>query len=205
MIRTGIDLGTGSVKLVRGEGEPVLERTTHLGIEDWDAAENGDDAARAAGALRRLLDRLKLAKSRLGSIAVAVGGDDASLREVVMPSLTEEELRQALPFEAQKHLNLEDYTARQSEKWIDPSAHRGEKPHHFIYDEHQNNKTKYLKLCRDAGVHPRFKDFVNEPGYMKLITDTVAADIPQKPLQPVFDYPAASRAIKKWQKQGCFF
>ena len=108
MVRTGIDLGTGSVKLVRGEGSPTLERVTHFGIEDWDPPETGDDTARASTALRRLLDRLKLGKSRLGPIAVAVGGDDASLREVVVPTLTEDELRRALPFEAQRHLNLEE-------------------------------------------------------------------------------------------------
>lgn len=108
MVRTGIDLGTGSVKLLRGEGSPTLERITHLGIEEWDSPEAGGDVARASAALQRLLDRLKLNKSRLGAIAVAISGDEASLREVVMPSLTEAELKQALPFEAQKHLNVEE-------------------------------------------------------------------------------------------------
>ena len=108
MVRTGIDLGTGSVKLVRGEGSPTLERITHVGIEEWDSPETGSEVARASAALQRLLDRLKLNKSRLGPIAVAVSGDEASLREVIMPSLSEAELRQALPFEAQKHLSIEE-------------------------------------------------------------------------------------------------
>jgi len=107
-VRTGIDLGTGSVKLVRGEGNPALERISHVGLEDWDPRETGSDVVRARGALRRILDRLGLTKSRLGPIAVAVSGEEASLREVVLPSLTDAELRQALPFEAQKHLSVEE-------------------------------------------------------------------------------------------------
>ncbi len=107
IVRTGIDLGTGSVKLVRGEGSPRLEEITHLGVEEWGPANVGDDAARAAAALRKLLARLGLRRGRLGRIAVAVSGEQASVREVAMPTLTRSELRKALPFEARRHLTLD--------------------------------------------------------------------------------------------------
>lgn len=105
--RTGIDLGTGTVKLVRGEGEPRLQVITHLGLEDWDPAGAGDDVSRASGALRRLLSRLGLIRGKLGRIATSVPGEESSAREVIMPPLTEAELRLALPFEARKHLTLD--------------------------------------------------------------------------------------------------
>jgi type IV pilus assembly protein PilM len=108
-VRTGIDLGTASVKLVRGEGSNRLERITHVGVEDWDPPGASGDVARAAGALSRLLARLNLGRGRLGRVAVAIG-EEASFREVVMPALTEPELRQALPFEAKRHLFLEGMT-----------------------------------------------------------------------------------------------
>jgi type IV pilus assembly protein PilM len=106
-VRTGIDLGTGSVKLVRGEGSDRLELISHVGVEDWDPPGSIGEVTRAAEALGRLLSRLGLTKNRLGKIAVAIG-EEASLREVVLPALTEDELRQALPFEAKKHLFLEN-------------------------------------------------------------------------------------------------
>jgi type IV pilus assembly protein PilM len=51
---------------------------------------------------------MHLGKRRLGSIAVAITGADVSLREVTMPPLSPAELRQALHFEAKKHLAVEE-------------------------------------------------------------------------------------------------
>ncbi len=110
-VRTGIDVGTVSVKLVRGVGSPNLNRITHLGVEDWDPEGPKDDVERASRALWRLMGRLGLSKSRLGHLAVAVGGEDASLREVVLPPLSDRELQQALPYESKKHLDLEGMDA----------------------------------------------------------------------------------------------
>jgi Tfp pilus assembly PilM family ATPase len=113
-IRTGIDLGTTSVKLIRGEGRLRLERITHIEGENWDPGTSGNGAeavARAAAALGRILGRLGAARHRLGHIAVGVGGEEAGLREVLMPRLAEEEMRRALPFEARKHLTLEEMTS----------------------------------------------------------------------------------------------
>lgn len=110
-IRTGIDLGTVAVKLVCGRGAAKLDRISHVGVEEWDPDDEPDNTERAAKALRRLLHRLALSKGRLGRIAVAVGGQDASVREVVMPPISEKELRRALPFEARKHLDVEGMTA----------------------------------------------------------------------------------------------
>jgi Tfp pilus assembly PilM family ATPase len=107
MIRTGIDLGSASIKLARGHGSPQLERITHVGSAKWGPTELGDDVERAADGLRRLMRQLRLKARNLGHIAVAARGAGASLREVRLPTLTEEELHAALPFEARKHLDLE--------------------------------------------------------------------------------------------------
>jgi Tfp pilus assembly PilM family ATPase len=100
-------LGAGSVKLLVGEGSARLERALHAGAEAWDPADAGDDAGRAAAALMRLLKRLNLNRKRLGRIAAGTNGIGSSVREILLPALTEAELRRALPFEARKHLFLE--------------------------------------------------------------------------------------------------
>lgn len=107
MVRTGVDLGSESVKLLVGEGNGRLDRILHAGVEPWDPAEAGDEISRASGALSRLLRRLNLKRRQLGRIAVGINGIDASVREVVLPALTEPELRRALPYEARKHLFIE--------------------------------------------------------------------------------------------------
>jgi Tfp pilus assembly PilM family ATPase len=106
MARTGIDLGTTSVKLVRGTGWARVERFTHAACEPWDS-DAADDVERAARALKRILWRHGLGRAQLGRLAVSIGGQDASLREVVLPPLSEAELQQSLPFSARQHLDLE--------------------------------------------------------------------------------------------------
>lgn len=105
--RTGIDLGDGSVKIVCGEGTSKLERISRAGIEEYAGSGSNDRSRTAAAALARLLDRLSLNRGRLGRIAVAVGGKGVAVGEILLPALSETELRRALPFEARKHLFLE--------------------------------------------------------------------------------------------------
>jgi Tfp pilus assembly PilM family ATPase/MFS family permease len=105
--RTGIDLGANSIKLVRCVGSAGLRFITHAGIEDWESTETGEDKILAASALDRLLSRLGLRKRHLGRVAVGVGGENVAISEVLLPPLTEGELRKALPFEAKRHLFLD--------------------------------------------------------------------------------------------------
>jgi len=105
--RTGIEFGTTSVKLVRGEGRQRLERVTHALSEPWDGQSREDRLPRAGAALRDLLRSAGLGRGRLGRIATAVGWQESTLREAELPPLTGRELARALPFEARNHLDLE--------------------------------------------------------------------------------------------------
>lgn len=110
-LRTGIDLGSGSVKLVHGRGKDKLEEVTHMGSQPWigdpDPENELCDEGRASEALRVLLDRLGLNQRSLGRVVVAIDGVEASLREIVMAPLSEKDLDRALPFEARTHLDVE--------------------------------------------------------------------------------------------------
>lgn len=110
-VRTGIDLGNTSVKLVRGVGNGHLERVTHIGLEPLPEGADPHDAALTSAALRRLLERLGLKTTALGQLAVAVGGPEVTCREVLTPSMNHETMARALPFEARKHLDLENMVA----------------------------------------------------------------------------------------------
>lgn len=105
--RTGIDIGTTGVKLVRGEGGQRLERVTHYGAEAWDGRDRTDRVERAGDALKSLLHRLGVGRN-LGRIVVSAGWQEASVREAELPPLSDEEFQRALPYEGRKHLDLDD-------------------------------------------------------------------------------------------------
>jgi len=106
--RTGIDIGSTSVKLVRGTGRGRLERLTHAGSEPYSATSPAQRVETAAEALKTLLSRLGLGRRKLGRIAVNVGWQEAMVQEAITPPLDENELARALPFESRNHMNLDD-------------------------------------------------------------------------------------------------
>lgn len=150
----------------------------------------------------------------VGTILVAK--DDATLRW----ALQQEWIDMVIPYHRSgmtraqmDRFDLKDYTSVQKEKWIKPEEHRRpdgklEETPRFEYEKHGNDVETYLRLCREAGVHPRFKEFVYlpdgsiNPGYMKLITDEPRMDVPQAVVKPEFDWAEARKAIRDWQAEG---
>jgi Tfp pilus assembly PilM family ATPase len=108
-IRTGIDLGGDSIKLVRGHGSQRLQAITHLGwgmIQTTQVHAEESTIDSAATALRRLIKRLGLSSRKLGHVAVALTGRVGSFRDVQMPTMSDVDLRRALPFEVRRHLDV---------------------------------------------------------------------------------------------------
>ena len=110
--------------------------------------------------------------------------------------------RSGMTAEQMRRLNLTDYQSRQRERWIKPSDHTGEKAPHFEFADHHNDKATYLRLCAEAGVKPRFAEYVDDPNYMKMIVDEPRLDTPHEAVVPQFDWAEARKAIATWQKGG---
>ena len=106
--RTGIDIGSTGIKLVRGEGRAALEVVTHAGTEPWDGLDRENRTERAGDALRELMRKQGLSRLQLGHVAVGVGWKEAALRETELPPITAAELARALPYEARNHLELDN-------------------------------------------------------------------------------------------------
>ncbi len=102
-VRTGIDFGTTSVKVMRAEGAEHVDRITHIGYKAWEGPDVSVEIA--ANALQAVLDELGLKKNQLGRIITCVGSKDTAVREVMLPAMSDEEFRQSLPFEARKLLS----------------------------------------------------------------------------------------------------
>lgn len=103
---TGIDLGSTSIKVVRGIGASGRLRVTHVGLTEL-SDPSPRSSEQTSTALKELLSDLKLHKGGLGRVAVGVRGDGVSVREVLLPAMRRDEVERALPFEAKRHLFLD--------------------------------------------------------------------------------------------------
>jgi hypothetical protein len=71
--------------------------------------------------------------------------------------------------------------------------------------EHQNNKETYLSICEKRGLTPRFKSFLDNPNYMKLVNETRQSEGETQPLKPNFKLDAAERSFDKFVEKGGYY
>lgn len=71
--------------------------------------------------------------------------------------------------------------------------------------EHQNNRKKYLEICESRGLTPRFKSFLDNPNYMKLVNETRQSESETTPLKAEFDVKAAERSFNKFVEKGGYY
>lgn len=72
-------------------------------------------------------------------------------------------------------------------------------------NEHQNNRETYLRICKQRGLTPRFKSFLDNPNYMKLVNETRQSESATKPLKPIYDMDAAERSFGKFVEKGGYY
>lgn len=71
--------------------------------------------------------------------------------------------------------------------------------------EHQNDLDTYLEICKERGLTPRFKSFLDNPNYMKLVNETRQSESETAPLKAIFDVDAAERSFDKFVEKGGYY
>lgn len=71
--------------------------------------------------------------------------------------------------------------------------------------EHQNDRDTYLRICEERGLTPRFKSFLNNPNYMKLVNETRQSEGETQPLKPNYNIDAAERSFDKFVEKGGYY
>ena len=71
--------------------------------------------------------------------------------------------------------------------------------------EHHNDRDTYLALCRERGLKPRFSDFLDSEGYMKLVNETRQSADDTASLQPIFNLDAAKTSFQKFVDKGGYY
>lgn len=195
---TGIDVGTRSVKLVRVDEGPKGSRVTHWGHEEI-FTEEADRSRAASQALNRLLSRLRLSRRSLGRVAVAIGSPDVILRQVNLPPLSEADLRRSLPFEARKHLPLEnmpdavlDFQVLGPARATNGSDAEGVAV--LLVAAPRKAKDELLRILNGAGIEPDVIDVEPLPALNALLATRGASDHPEQPMA-LMDLGGLSRTL----------
>lgn len=71
--------------------------------------------------------------------------------------------------------------------------------------EHQNDRERYFEALRKNHLEPRFRDWADDPNYMKLVNETRRSAGETPAVQPVFDVDAAKAAIDEMRKRGGYY
>lgn len=71
--------------------------------------------------------------------------------------------------------------------------------------EHQNNRETYLSICEQRGLTPRFKSFLENPNYMKLVNETRQSEGETSPLKAKYNLEAAERSFDKFVEKGGYY
>lgn len=71
--------------------------------------------------------------------------------------------------------------------------------------EHQNDRERYFEALRKNHLEPRFRDWADNPNYMKLVNGTRRSAGETPAVQPVFDVDAAKAAIDEMRKRGGYY
>lgn len=69
---------------------------------------------------------------------------------------------------------------------------------------HHNDKETYLAELKKNRLQPRFKRFLDNPNYMKLVNETRQSDIDTEPVQPIFDMEAVDVALGQLELDGYY-
>lgn len=71
--------------------------------------------------------------------------------------------------------------------------------------EHQNNQARYLEICEERGLTPRFSKFLDNVNYMKLVNETRQSESQTVPLKPIFNVEEAKKSFQKFINKGGYY
>lgn len=71
--------------------------------------------------------------------------------------------------------------------------------------EHQNNQARYLEICEERGLTPRFSKFLDNVNYMKLVNETRQSESQTVPLKPIFNIEEAKKSFQKFINKGGYY
>jgi type IV pilus assembly protein PilM len=153
----GLDIGSGFVKLVEVDHSSDQPEVTRIAMRPLpDAIVEGEvmDSGLVAETIRDLLDQ---AETKSKEVVTAIGGHDVIIKKIAMDRMAEEDARQVLPFEAERHVPFDIQSVELDFQILDPGG-SDPKMEILLVAAKRDLVQDKLALLSDAGLNPRIID-----------------------------------------------
>jgi type IV pilus assembly protein PilM len=161
-VLTGIDFGQSAVRLAAVEVRKKRPRLVALDserLEPRDASMGDDDlTSRWAPALRALLKRRHHRPASLGRVALGVGGESLTVRQIELPELSDDDLANAMPLEARRHVPIPAETEIALSFQVLNRDATGKRVNVLLGACPKSLVQKAVRVSESAGLEPQFVD-----------------------------------------------
>ncbi len=148
----GLDIGSGFVKLVQVDHSGDQPEVTRVAVRPLlpDAIVEGEvmDPGLVAETVRSLVEEAEIKGDR---VITAIGGHDVIIKKISMDRMEEEDARQVLPFEAERHVPFDIQSVELDFQVLDPEGADSKMDVLLVAAKRDLVQDK-LALLSDAGV-----------------------------------------------------
>jgi type IV pilus assembly protein PilM len=154
----GLDIGSGFVKLVQVDHSGDQPEVTRVAVRPLlpDAIVEGEvmDPGLVAETVRALMEE---AQVKGNGVVTAIGGHDVIIKKISMDRMEEDDARQVLPFEAERHVPFDIQSVELDFQILDPEGTDSKMDVLLVAAKRDLVQDK-LALLSDAGVTLRVLD-----------------------------------------------
>jgi len=155
---TGLDIGSGFIKLVQVDHSGDKPEVTRVAIRPLlpDAIVEGEvmDPGLVARTVRELMDDSGI---KPDGLVASIGGHDVIIKKITMERMAEDDARQVLPFEAERHVPFDPQSVELDFQILDPDGTDPNMEVLLVAAKRDLVQDK-LALLGDAGLEPRIID-----------------------------------------------
>ncbi len=155
---TGLDIGSGFIKLVQVDHSGDQPEVTRVAIRPLlpDAIVEGEvmDPGLVARTVRELMDDSGI---KPDGLVASIGGHDVIIKKITMERMAEDDARQVLPFEAERHVPFDPQSVELDFQILDPDGTDPNMEVLLVAAKRDLVQDK-LALLGDAGLEPRIID-----------------------------------------------
>jgi len=154
----GLDIGSGFVKLIEVDhsgDQPEVKRVAMRALMP-DAIVEGEvmDPGLVAETIRGLVEE---AEVKTDEVVTAIGGHDVIIKKITMDRMAEEDARQVLPFEAERHVPFDIQSVELDFQILDPESDDPKMDVLLVAAKRDLVQDK-MALLANAGLTPRVID-----------------------------------------------
>ncbi len=204
----GIDIGRYEIKAVQLTKSPKGYQLNNYGSEPvYDIAKGYDperlDEASIISAVERLLKRLKINPRRVKALTTGLSNQQSSIRQLKMVNTEdEEELAQALQFEARKHIPMDGTDALMDFQILGEDIREVDKLDVLLVASTQRNLNNHMKLVRNMNFRP---GIVDSEAIGMANSYVIEHGLPEDGTNVFLNIGAVSTVLVVWGRQAPFF